>query len=265
MVLGGDIFDKIPSLEELALFFEFLYIYRKPLIIYSGNHEATTRGSSILSTLKDIIEKVHDEYEIVVAPKIFGDIQIVPYEYVSKFKTIKQEAKILCTHIRGAIPPHVTPEIDLNLLDKWDTVLSGDLHSHANSQRNIIYPGSPLTVTFHRNKVKNGAIVFNTESSSYDFIEFNLPQLLRKTADSEEDIVEDTYNHVMYDISSNATNIPEDKVYKKVSNKTYVPELELSNLQLIDELNKYWTTILNIENTHELRSLYLETTKNITI
>ena len=60
----------------------------------------------------------------------------------------------LFTHVRGEIPPHVVPEVDLERFDKFKTVFAGDLHAHENTQRNIVYPGSPMTTSFHRNEVQ---------------------------------------------------------------------------------------------------------------
>ena len=47
----------------------------------------------------------------------------------------------LFTHVRGEIPPHVKPEVDLDRFEDFPIVFAGDLHAHSNSQRNIVYPG----------------------------------------------------------------------------------------------------------------------------
>ena len=56
------------------------------------------------------------------------------------------------THVRGEIPPHVKPEVDLDMFEDFPVVFAGDLHAHSNTQRNIVYPGSPMTTSFHRSK-----------------------------------------------------------------------------------------------------------------
>ena len=82
---------------------------------------------------------------------------------LEKLKEFEKEpfiihGNICFTHVRGEIPPHVKPEMDLELFAKYDLVLAGDLHSYENSQKNILYPGSPVTTSFHRHNVDTGII-----------------------------------------------------------------------------------------------------------
>ena len=62
--------------------------------------------------------------------------------------------KPLFTHVRGEIPPHVKPEVDLDRFEDFPVVFAGDLHAHSNTQRNIVYPRSPMTTSFHRTEVQ---------------------------------------------------------------------------------------------------------------
>ena len=75
--------------------------------------------------------------------------------------------KPLYTHVRGEIPPHVTPEVDLDRFNDFPVVYAGDLHSHSNTQRNIVYPGSPMTTSFHRDVVKTGYLLIDEEDDSW--------------------------------------------------------------------------------------------------
>ena len=47
----------------------------------------------------------------------------------------------------------------LNRFKRFPVVFAGDLHAQKNSQRNIVYPGSPMTTSFHRSKVNTGVLV----------------------------------------------------------------------------------------------------------
>ena len=38
MVIGGDIFDRLPSLDELSLYFELIKKFDKPTYIFDGIH-----------------------------------------------------------------------------------------------------------------------------------------------------------------------------------------------------------------------------------
>ena len=40
-IIGGDLFDRVPSMDELTLYFDFVKRTKVRTIIYDGNHEAT--------------------------------------------------------------------------------------------------------------------------------------------------------------------------------------------------------------------------------
>ena len=40
-VIGGDLFDRVPTMTELELYFEFISGVGVRTLIYDGNHEAT--------------------------------------------------------------------------------------------------------------------------------------------------------------------------------------------------------------------------------
>ena len=52
-VIGGDIFDRVPTMEELELFFDFIRGIKVQTYIYDGNHEATIHFSINLNPLRD--------------------------------------------------------------------------------------------------------------------------------------------------------------------------------------------------------------------
>ncbi|WP_227495548.1 hypothetical protein, partial [Pseudomonas aeruginosa] len=77
-----------------------------------------------------------------------AEFYVVPYSYIKKKSTWDNLPAVpVFTHVRGEIPPHVKPEIDLSWLEKFPFVFAGDLHSHQNTQGNIVYPGSPMTTS----------------------------------------------------------------------------------------------------------------------
>src|SRR5210317_333083 len=111
---GGDIFDKVPTMEELSVYIGYLWRdqdrYR---IIYDGNHEATKKGDTFLKYLTPMIPgATHMFYGM----GSYENLEILPYCELHRLKDIKGTiSKILLTHVRGAIPPHVKPEVDLDL------------------------------------------------------------------------------------------------------------------------------------------------------
>ena len=51
-IIGGDLFDRVPSMDELTLYFDFIKDIKVPTIIYDGNHEATKKNKTFFSNLK---------------------------------------------------------------------------------------------------------------------------------------------------------------------------------------------------------------------
>ena len=251
-IIGGDIFDNIPKPEELHMYFDFISECNIPTFIYDGNHEATKKGHTFLEYLELVSNKMNSNVHIVHGISEVDDIDIIPYTQLKTFNPKDFHNTILCTHVRGSIPPHVTPEIDLSLLNRWDVVLAGDLHSYSNSQRNILYPGSPLSITFHREKIDNGVIIFDTNTMQHEWFSLGLPQLIRKTVDNEIDIIETKYNHTIYEITGNLldlTNIDTSSssiIDKKIVGKTTEATLDFNELTLLGELELYFKDILNL-------------------
>lgn len=241
-IMGGDIFDSVPKPVELGLYFDFISECSIPTIIYDGNHEATKKGHTFMEFLVNASTKLNNNVHIVQGIEEHYGIDFIPYTHLKKFDPKDFNNNILCTHVRGEIKPHVVPEIDLNLFNRWDIVLAGDLHSYSNSQRNILYPGSPLSITFHRNMIENGVIIFDTDTMQHKFINLGLPQLVRKTIESEDEIIETDYHHTIYEVTGNVislSNIKSDLIDKKIINTTNDATLNLNNLSIHEELGLY--------------------------
>ena len=48
-IIGGDLFDRLPNMEELELYFSFIRKVQIPTIIYDGNHEATKKNKTFFT------------------------------------------------------------------------------------------------------------------------------------------------------------------------------------------------------------------------
>ena len=250
-IIGGDIFDKVPKPEELSLYFEFIKGCTVPTIIYDGNHEATRKGQTFLKHLASATKHVNPLVDICEGIYSGNVFDILPYTDLKKFDPKDFHNDILFTHVRGSIPPHVVPEIDLDKLAGWKTVLAGDLHAYENSQLNILYPGSPLSITFHRNPVKNGVILFETESHEHEWVDLGLPQLIRKTVEDENEIIKTEYDHTIYEITGNIIELSDidttsDLIDKKIVKKENTSALDLSNKSIEEELEVYLREIVKL-------------------
>lgn len=249
-IMAGDIFDKLPNMDELELYFEFVKEAKVRTLITTGNHEATKKGKTFFTALKGVTNAVNPLVEVIDFIHSEDDWTIVPYEFIHKKETWeKVNTPIVFTHIRGEIPPHVKPEIPLEWLDKYKVVYLGDLHSHSNCQRNMVYPGSPLTTSFHRNEVKTGYILIDdNDHSRWTWHEFHLPQLIRKTVTSPEEMVETDYHRTIYEIEGSIvdlgtvknTELLDKKLVKRSTDTTLILDKDMT---MEEELVEYLTYV----------------------
>lgn len=272
-VVSGDIFDRTPTLEELATFNDFVRGCSVPTFINTGNHEAETKKRSFFEHLKNatgwINPDVHIVTEISTSAELgFSELEfyVVPYEFIKRESTWKElNPWPVFTHVRGEIPPHVKPEIPLEWLEKFPVVFAGDLHSHGNCQGNIVYPGSPMTTSFHRNETKNtnGYIIIDTDDWSWKWHDFELPQLIRKTITDKADMVATDFHHTIYELEGTMDSLSEKvdselldkKIVKRSSESALILTEEMS---LEDELVEYLQYILGIKDVKEVLTAYHE-------
>lgn len=251
LVLGGDIFDKLPSMEELELYYDLVEGITIPCIIYPGNHEALKKTTTFLTYLKKVTSRINPLVEIIDDFYTYKDcVDFIPYNKL-KVPWPNFTSRVMCSHFRAEIPPHVKPEIDLELFDKWEVVLAGDLHSYTNSQRNILYPGSPVTTSFHRNSVDTGVILFDIDTLSHEWIKLQLPQLIRKTIQVGEPMPTTDYDHTIYEVEGAMTDLSglenTELLDKKVVKRSQDTALILDpTMSLTEEVEEYLRYILEL-------------------
>jgi DNA repair exonuclease SbcCD nuclease subunit len=255
VIIGGDIFDRLPTMDEVELYFDFVASFIKPTIIYPGNHEMLKKDTTFLTNLKKSTNRLNPQVEVIDEFWCIksADVDIIPYNKLKEFEKDPREfhGKILCTHVRGEIPPHVKPEVDLELFKRWDIVLAGDLHSYENSQLNILYPGSPYTTSFHRNSVDTGAILLDTDTLVHVWLKFNLPQLIRKTVGVADPKPATDFDHTIYQVEGDMHELGEledselidRKVIKRDTDSALMLDPEMS---LTQEVKEYLTYILEL-------------------
>lgn len=260
VILGGDIFDRLPTMDEVELYFDLVASIIKPCIIYSGNHEMIKKDTTFLTFLKKATNRLNPLVQIIDeidSHLLAGDIDIIPYnklkEWAENPSKYTLTGRVLCTHVRGEIPPHVKPEVPLQLFDKWKVVLAGDLHSYENSQRNILYPGSPYTTSFHRSTVDTGAILLDMDDLSHKWLEFELPQLIKKsvTAEDTSNLQASDFHHTIYEVEGNLHELSEvvdnGLIDKKVVKRSQDTQLILDpQLTLAEEVREYLLYILEL-------------------
>lgn len=259
-VVGGDVFDKLPNMEELEIYFDFVASCKVPTIIYSGNHEAVKKNTTFLTNLKEVTNKINNLVTVVDDYWSNGTVDIIPYNKLKEWEKdpdntfVSLHNRILCTHVRGEIPPHVKPEVDLELFNKWKLVLAGDLHSYDNCQRNILYPGSPVTTSFHRNLVDTGVLIVDTDSLEHVWKKIEVPQLIRKTIVAGESMAPTEYHHTIYEVEGDMAELEQvedsslidKKVVKRDTDTALILDPEMTLYQEVEEYVRY---ILGLNET----------------
>ena len=273
-IIGGDLFDRLPNMEELELYFSFIRGVKIPTIIYDGNHEATKKHKTFFTQLKQVSRDINPLINVVDISYIDEDFGygILPYADLHRKGAVEHfdTSKPLFTHVRGEIPPHVKPEVDLDIFEDFPVVFAGDLHSHSNTQRNIVYPGSPMTTSFHRNLVKTGYLLINEQDWSWMWEEFKLPQLIRKTVTSSEEMKATEFNHTIYEVEGDIQDLAgvknsellDKKVVKRKSEASLIMDKEMT---IQEELVEYLTYILEInpDKIPDIIGTYNDYTSNI--
>jgi DNA repair exonuclease SbcCD nuclease subunit len=253
-VISGDLFDEIPSTDETALIMSYLNSVTIPTIVIGGNHEATTKGKTFWSHFKmdkavnnKLVHISVENERINIAGQYF---QTFPYGSVQTDNLPQAHGgDILVTHIRGEVPPHITPEYDFERLRPWGLVLLGDLHfNHKYQDYSIYYPGSPINTTFDRtNNNKYGVDVIDfTSIDNYTtkFVDLKLPKLLRKTIKVGDAMEKDPIDHVIYELTGSIDELAlvqkTDLLDKKlVTKSTEGSTLNLKEKNIVEELEIY--------------------------
>lgn len=257
LVLGGDVFDRMPTMDELEVYFDLVASISIPCIIYAGNHEALKKDTTFFSYLKKSTSRLNPLVTVIDDYHSIDNMDFIPYNKLKEFEKSPHivHGNVCFTHVRGEIPPHVKPEIDLALFDRWQVVLAGDLHSYDNCQRNILYPGSPVTTSFHRSVVDAGVIVFDNNTLAHEWVKLELPQLIRKTIQAGEDMPATDYHHTIYEIEGDMAELgalaDSSLIDKKVMKRETDTALILDpNMSLSAELQEYLLYILQLSDAN---------------
>lgn len=263
-VFGGDLLDvSNPSIEELGLLYEFLSEILKPIILIAGNHEMTSKTKDCFRFIKQMLTDLN--VRLIEGFETIDGMDYIPYNCLYK-EFPQTDSKLAVTHVRGEIPPHVLPEVDLEKFSKYDKVFAGDLHSYTNSQRNIHYPGSPFNTSFHRSIPSggNGLFVIDTSTGDFRWCELRLPQLVRKTVSAAEDMVATEFHHTIYELEGDLDSLAKvedsDLLDKKIATEIGTESTLKLEGSLSDEVAEYLTQIKGLpkERVQDIISLLKE-------
>lgn len=272
-VISGDLFDRKPETDDVALILSYLNSVSIPTIVIPGNHESTRKGSSFWEHFKLENTVKNDLVHILTSNdrvNILGQgFQAFPYGNVETDKLPKYIDKdILVTHIRGKVPPHITAEYDFEKLRPWKLILLGDLHfNHKYEDFPAYYPGSPLNTSFDRDEKRAyGVDIIELRSiDDYDvqFVDLHLPKLLRRTISVGEEMKQDDYHHVVYEVQGSIDELAKVQKTALLDKKLATRDesdatLDLKNKLIHEELEIYLKHI-NVSNVESV----VDTFKNV--
>ena len=252
-VIAGDVFDKKPEPDEVALFLSYIHRVRCPTFIIPGNHEATSRGESFLKHFSGEYKINNPRVEIICynASRSVGSVnlQFFPYGEMQRDNLPRPvPGHILVTHIRGEVPPHITAEYDFERLRPWPLVLCGDLHhNHRYRDFPVYYPGSPMGVSFDRDEHREyGVNIVEGTLDNYRvrFVPLDLPRLIRRRIKSGEEMRESVRDHVVYEVVGSVDELARVEgsalLDKKIAHRAdEASALDLSGLSLVEEIEVY--------------------------
>ena len=236
------------------MFLSYINSVTIPTFIIPGNHEATKKGESFFEhfTQENAIKNENVTVFTRNGRASVGQANFCFFPYGEMQKNNLPEyvgGDILVTHIRGEVPPHVSPEYDFSRLAPWRLCLLGDLHfNHRYGNTNCYYPGSPLNTTFDRDENRQYGVdiydFINDKDYRREFVDLELPKLIRKRVTAGEAMLEDKINHVVYEVTGSIDELSRientELLDKKIAaGPTEDSKLDLKNKTVHEELEIY--------------------------
>tara|TARA_Y100000356_G_scaffold115824_1_gene105066 strand:- start:142 stop:531 length:390 start_codon:yes stop_codon:yes gene_type:complete len=109
-----------------------------------------------------------------------------------------------------------------------------------------------MTTSFHRNVVKTGYLLID-DDWSWTWHEFDLPQLIRKTVTTADEMVQTDWHHTIYEVEGDVSDLSgvknsdllDKKVIKRKTEATLILDKEMT---IEEELGEYLSYILELDD-----------------
>jgi hypothetical protein len=127
-----------------------------------------------------------------------------------------------------------------------------------------------MATQFHRTKIQTGYLLIDTATWNWRWNAFKLPQLLRRTITSTDEMIPTDYDHTIYEIEGNVTDLADvsnsellDK--KIVRRKTEAALILDKDMTIEDELVEYLSYILELKENQvkEVLGIYHDYARDI--
>lgn len=185
----GDVFDnrRQINVRTIQMLHNELFdrLVEHNIVMYSlvGNHDIYLRNS-LETHSSGVLTKGYPNIHIIDTPTVLKmgsvNLSVVPWicesNYEECMKFFENDTSEYCVgHFEiGSFPVVGTilfeGGLDTDFFKKYKHVFSGHFHLRS-EKRNITYVGTPYQLTWSDCGVKNGFVVFDTESGEYEFIE----------------------------------------------------------------------------------------------
>lgn len=146
LVIGGDVFDNIPSIFDVALFSSVFHVTNfEEYMIYPGNHEMLNKHKSFYETVHKILVPYKKLTMIYDKLERWHDWLVVPYPLIKTVALPTAPTRIM-SHVRAKSDRGLyDAEIDFNCFVEHPVVLLGDIHEHrqVSGHSNCWYSGAP--------------------------------------------------------------------------------------------------------------------------
>lgn len=213
IVISGDIFDKAPSADDMALFVKMINHFKQycnHVIISEGNHDVQRDNHFLkrLSEYSGIIKVAEDKTYPEGTFGVPHKITIISNDYIRKGKKIPKERGILISHFAHELNiagKTKKAEYPIEDLDSYDLVLLGDIHTSFYYSDKVYYAGSPYrthkkTIT-KLEEIDNGFYGFNLvdlRTLTVTKMPLNLPN--HYVWEQEGDYIEPPTDGNLYDV-----------------------------------------------------------------
>jgi len=190
----GDVFDKSSNIKNEAFVPLFMKFYEMKmeglhLTFILGNHDIyTAQNDSIVETFSPIGTVIKEPCLTLDPETYLGDDwdDYVFLPYTKKESDIPQEGRYLFTHVPIADfsfdnAYHATEKYAFKkaLFENYQLVFTGHFHRHQH-QKNIVYVGSPVQLSFAEEGTDKGFVVFDEELENWEFIKYEgAPEFIR--------------------------------------------------------------------------------------
>ena len=278
----GDLFDRRKYINFFILdearryFFDPLKKNGIKLITLLGNHDLFWKNSLKVNSTS-LLLKDYDNITVVDTPMNINGIDMIPWLCEENIKEgmefMKASTARVCMghfEIAGFSMYKGQPNVegvDRKVFDRYDLVMSGHFH-HRSRQKNIVYVGTPIEMTWQDYDDPKGFHVFDDTTLDLEFVENPSNMFLKFFYDDKEKEIKDIVN---MDMSLYAEKYVKIVIRNKTnpyifdSFMTKLYEVNPVDISIVEEISGVTEedeeTITEVDDTVTILNKYIDNSK----